>query len=70
MTTTTRTETTSPRRYETLAAAAERTGISIRTLRRRIADGSLPAYRTGRRIVRVSPQEVDELLEQMPSGAV
>ncbi|WP_131104394.1 excisionase family DNA-binding protein [Ornithinimicrobium sufpigmenti] len=69
MTTTTRTETSAPRRYETLAAAADRTGISTRTLRRRIADGSLPAYRTGRRIIRVSPQEVDQLMEQMPSGA-
>lgn len=68
MVTTTRTQITAPRRYETLAAAADRTGISIRTLRRRIADGSLPAYRTGRRIIRVSPQEVDRLMEPMPCG--
>ena len=47
----------------TLAAAADRTGISVKTLRRRIADGSLPAYRTGRRIIRVSPEEVDGLLK-------
>lgn len=70
MTTSTRSQTQTPRHYETLAAAAARTGMSTRTLRRRIADGSLPAYRTGRRIVRVSPDEVDQLMERMPCGAV
>ncbi|WP_097186334.1 helix-turn-helix transcriptional regulator [Ornithinimicrobium cerasi] len=70
MTTSTRSQTQAPRHYETLAAAAARTGMSTRTLRRRIADGSLPAYRTGRRIVRVSPDEVDQLMERMPCGAV
>ncbi|MFB9732811.1 excisionase family DNA-binding protein [Ornithinimicrobium kibberense] len=60
----------SSRRYETLAAAADRTGISVKTLRRRIADGSLPAYRTGRRIIRVSPEEVDGLLKPVPSSVV
>jgi excisionase family DNA binding protein len=59
-----------PRRYETLAAAAERTGMSTRTLRRRIADGSLPAYRTGARMLRVSPDDVDHLLQRVPSVAV
>ncbi|WP_337678393.1 excisionase family DNA-binding protein [Ornithinimicrobium kibberense] len=71
MATTTRTATAmSSRRYETLAAAADRTGISVKTLRRRIADGSLPAYRTGRRIIRVSPEEVDGLLKPVPSSVV
>jgi excisionase family DNA binding protein len=69
MTTTTRPQTRTPRRYETLAAAAERTGMSTRTLRRRIADGSLPAYRTGPRIVRVSPDEVDQLMQRIPTGS-
>ncbi len=51
--------------YETLAEAAERTGISQRTLRRRIAAGYLPAFVSGRRILRVRPQDVDELLRPL-----
>ena len=54
------------RRYESLAAAAERTGISIRTLRRRIAEGRLPAYRSGPRLIRVNPSDVDRLMVQVP----
>jgi hypothetical protein len=34
------------RQFESLSSAAERTGLSIRTLRRRIASGQLAAYRT------------------------
>ena len=36
------------RSYESLAQASERTGLSIKTLRRRIATGDLPAYRNAR----------------------
>ncbi len=49
--------------YETLTEAAERTGISRNTLRRRIASGELPAYMTGRRILRLRPEDVDRLLQ-------
>ncbi|MCW5954577.1 MAG: helix-turn-helix domain-containing protein [Propionibacteriaceae bacterium] len=49
-------------RYESLVQAAERTGLSVATLRRRIADGQLPALRNGRRIIRVRPKDVDRLL--------
>ena len=44
------------REYESLASAAERTGLSTRTLRRRIAEGVLPVYRCGRilRVFRLS----------------
>lgn len=58
-----------PRRYETLAAAAERTGFSVRTLRRRIAEGQLPAYRSGPRSIRVDPTDVDRLLVRIPTVA-
>jgi hypothetical protein len=40
--------TTDRRSFESLSAAADRTGISTQTLRRRIACGQLVAYRTGR----------------------
>lgn len=52
--------------YESLAQASQRTGLSIRTLRRRIADGSLPAYRNGPRVIRVKPVDVDRLLQLIP----
>ncbi|HOB06247.1 MAG TPA: helix-turn-helix domain-containing protein [Propionibacteriaceae bacterium] len=52
--------------YESVTQAAERTGMSKVTLRRRIADGELPAFRTGRRIIRVRPQDVDAMLRMIP----
>ena len=47
------------REFESLASAAERTGLSIRTLRRRIASGHLAAYRSGARVIRVDPDDVE-----------
>lgn len=52
------------RQFETLTAAANRTGLSVRTLRRRIAAGLLPAYRSGPRVLRVDPADV-----RPPDGA-
>lgn len=46
------------RTYESMASAAARMGVSVKTVRRRIADGVLPAYRCGR-IIRLDPNEVD-----------
>ncbi len=48
--------------FETLRQAAERTGISRYTLRRRIATGELQAFMTGPRILRLRPEDVDRLL--------
>ncbi|MGB3687088.1 MAG: helix-turn-helix domain-containing protein [Ornithinimicrobium sp.] len=48
--------------FESLSQAAERTGLSTRTLRRRIAAGDLRAYRSSPRIIRVDPRDVDDLL--------
>lgn len=56
--------TTTRRTYESLRQAADRTGLSVRTLRRRIAEGQLPIYRSGRRIIRLDPQDVDRLLRR------
>ena len=50
-------------RFETLAQACERTGLSRNTLRRRIASGELPAFMSGRRILRVRPEDVARLLQ-------
>lgn len=56
------------RQYESLADAAERTGLSIRTLRRRISAGQLPAYRSGPRVLRVDPADVDRLMVLVPTA--
>lgn len=55
------------REFESLAAAAERTGLSTKTLRRRIASGALVAYRNGPRVLRVDPKEVDGMMVRVPT---
>lgn len=57
------------RTYESLPLAAARTGISVKTLRRRIAEGALPVYRCGR-ILRLDPEEVDEIFHRYPQATV
>jgi len=57
------------RKDMTLAEAASWYRISQRTLRRRIADGSLPAYRVGPRLLRVSGEDVAALGRRVPSAA-
>lgn len=47
-------------KYITLEQAAGRTQLSARTLRRRIAEGKLTAYRLGR-VIRLLPEDVDAL---------
>lgn len=54
-------------KLESLAHAAERTDVSIKTLRRMISAGKLPAYRMGTRILRVDPEDVDRLLVKVPT---
>jgi excisionase family DNA binding protein len=57
------------RQFETLSQAASRSGLSPRTLRRRIAAGQLPAYRNGPRVIRLDPQDVDKLMVQIKTMA-
>ena len=52
--------------YETLAQAAERTGITVKTLRRWIMAGRLPAYRYGPKLLRVEPEDVDRQMQAVP----
>ena len=60
---------TTPRRqFESLAQAAERTGLSTRTLRRRISHGDLVAYRSGQRVIRLDPDDVDRLMIRIPAA--
>jgi excisionase family DNA binding protein len=56
------------RKYATIEAEAERLGVNPRTIRRRIADGTITGYRIGARAIRVDPAEVDEkLLRPIPT---
>lgn len=53
-----------------LKEAADRVGVSVKTLRRRIASGDLPAYRSGR-IIRVNTTDLDAMLQPVnPWAAV
>lgn len=54
--------------YLTLAEAAELMSVSVKTLRRRIADGTLPAYRCGRRVIRVRLDDLDHVLQRVPAA--
>lgn len=58
--------TTKPRRqtrnYASLAEAAEAHAVSVKTLRRRIADGTITGYRFGPKIIRVDLDEVAALM--------
>ncbi|MHA6508288.1 helix-turn-helix domain-containing protein [Propionicimonas sp.] len=54
------------RTYESLPTAAARIGVSVKTIRRRIAEGVLPVYRCGR-ILRLDPEDVDAMFCRYPS---
>lgn len=52
----------------TLAEASEYVGVHPKTLRRRIADGHLRAYRmAGSRLIRVKADDLDALFRVVPS---
>ena len=51
----------------TIAQAADELGVSVKTIRRRIADGSLPAHRLGPRLIRIRRIDLDRFA--MPVGA-
>lgn len=57
-----------PRRLATLAEAAEYAACNPRTIRRRIADGSLTGYRMGVRAIRVDLAELDAMLRPIPAA--
>lgn len=47
--------------------AAEHLGVSIDTIRRRIRDGSLPAYRLGKRAIRIRATDLDAVVRPIPA---
>jgi len=54
-------------RYVSLQHAAEYLGVSVKTVRRMIARGDLPAYRLGPRMIRVDLGAVDAALRPIPT---
>lgn len=50
--------------------AADALGVSIRTIRRWVAEGKLTAYRVGPKLLRLDPAEVDALSRQLPTAPV
>jgi excisionase family DNA binding protein len=53
-----------------LQQAASIYGVSVDTLRRRIADGKLPASRFGVRLIRVRAEDLERLYRRVPIGDV
>lgn len=51
-----------------LKDAAARFGVSERTIRRRISEGCLPAYRVGPRSIRVRATDVEALARPIPAA--
>lgn len=54
--------------YVTLSQAADLMSVSVKTVRRRIADGTLPAYRCGSRVIRVRMEDLDKAFRRIPSA--
>lgn len=51
-----------------LQAAAEELGVCVRTVRRHISRGELPAYRVGPRLLRVNREDLEAVMSPVPSG--
>jgi excisionase family DNA binding protein len=54
--------------YVSLEEAAEIMSLSSRTIRRRISDGTIPAYQCGRRPIRIRLDELEAALRRVPSA--
>ena len=54
--------------YLSLEEAAEVMSLSVKTIRRRIADGTIPAYQCGRRPIRIRLDDLESALRRIPSA--
>jgi excisionase family DNA binding protein len=52
---------TPPRDWKTPVECAAIAGVSVKTIRRRILDGSLPAHRFGPQVLRIDRADLDKL---------
>lgn len=53
--------------YLTAAEVADMLGITPKTLRRLVAEGVLPAYRLGPRMLRFKAEEVEAAIKPVPT---
>ena len=51
-----------------LAVAADFIAVNPKTIRRRISDGTIKAYRFGPRVLRVDLDEITKKLRPIPTG--
>lgn len=54
--------------YISLEQAAEITEQSVKTIRRRISDGTIPAYRFGPRQIRIKLDDLEATARRVPSA--
>ena len=54
--------------YLSLEEAAECMSVSVKTIRRWIAAGTLPAYRCGKRAIRIKLEDLEAAPRQIPSA--
>lgn len=54
--------------YVSLEEAADMMSLSTKTIRRRISDGTIPAYQCGRRPIRIRLDELEAALRRIPSA--
>lgn len=54
--------------YLSLEQAAEVLCVSTKTIRRRISDGTIPAYQCGRRPIRIRLEDLESALRRIPSA--
>ena len=54
--------------YLSLEQAAEVLSVSTKTIRRRISDGTIPAYQCGRRPIRIRLEDLESALRRIPSA--
>lgn len=54
--------------YLSLEEAAKIMSMSTKTIRRRISDGTIPAYQCGRRPIRIRLDELEAALRRIPSA--
>jgi excisionase family DNA binding protein len=57
-----------PARYLSLDEVAEINNVSRRTVRRWIADGTLPAYRIGKRNLGIKPEDNAKMAVRIPTA--
>ncbi|MFZ2503520.1 MAG: helix-turn-helix domain-containing protein [Nocardioides sp.] len=54
--------------YLSLDEAAEAMSVSVRTIRRWIAAGTLPAYRCGKRVIRIKLEDLESAPREIPTA--